>query len=468
MYKYKILCVEDEIEIQRDLNEILSEFFDDVFMASNGMEALEIFQNNDIDMLITDINMPLMDGLELIENIRLINSEIPVLIMSGNNDTEYFLKSIKLKVDGYILKPIDIQQLIFEIEDKIEELDLKNELTRNSKLLKEYQEAIDRSTLVSKTNPKGVITFVNDAFCQISGYTSDELIGQTHSIVKHPDMPSSIFKDLWQTIKSKKPWKGVIKNRKKDGRCYYVNSHINPILNEHGEIVEFISIRQDITELENYKLNIENELEIATKEIIDTQKEVVFTMGAIGETRSKETGLHVKRVAEYSYLLALLYGLSEDEANLLRQASPMHDIGKVGIPDSVLNKAGKLDDQEWVIMQTHAQLGYEMLKHSQRDILKAAAIVAHEHHEKWDGSGYPRGLSGEDIHIFGRITAIADVFDALGHDRCYKKAWELEKILDLYRSEKAKHFDPNLIDIFFSNLDSFLKIQKSFEDETYQ
>ena len=200
-------------------------------------------------------------------------------------------------------------------------------------------------------------------------------------------------------------------------------------------------------------------------EIENTQKEVVFTMGSIGESRSKETGNHVKRVAEYSKLLALYYGLDENEAEMLKQASPMHDIGKVAIPDAVLNKPGRFDEAERKIMDTHAALGYEMLKHSDRALLKTAAIVAYEHHEKWDGSGYPRGLRGEDIHIYGRITALADVFDALGSDRVYKQAWDDEKIFNLFKEEKAKHFDPTLVDIFFEHLDEFLKIRDSLKDK---
>ena len=187
-------------------------------------------------------------------------------------------------------------------------------------------------------------------------------------------------------------------------------------------------------------------------------------MGAIGETRSKETGNHVKRVAEYSKLLALLSGLDETDAELLKQASPMHDIGKVGIPDRVLNKPGRLNAEEWEIMKTHAQLGYDMLNHSNRPILKAASIVAREHHEKWDGSGYPRGLLGEDIHIFGRITAVADVFDALGSDRCYKKAWPLDRILDFFREQSGAHFDPSLVQLLMENLDQFLQIQEVYKD----
>ncbi|MDH4944833.1 HD domain-containing phosphohydrolase [Sulfurimonas sp. C5] len=206
------------------------------------------------------------------------------------------------------------------------------------------------------------------------------------------------------------------------------------------------------------------EVEALQKEIEDTQKEVVFTMGAIGESRSKETGNHVKRVAEYSKILATYIGLPESEAEMLKQASPMHDIGKVGIPDSILNKPGRLDAEERKVMDTHAELGYNMLSHSSRPLLKCAATVAYEHHEKWDGTGYPRGLKGKDIHIYGRITALADVFDALGSERCYKEAWDDERIFALFKEERGKHFDPQLIDIFFEHLNEFLEVRDDLKD----
>lgn len=208
-----------------------------------------------------------------------------------------------------------------------------------------------------------------------------------------------------------------------------------------------------------------NEIKSLQDEIVQTQIEIIFTMGAVGESRSKETGNHVKRVAAYSKALALHYGLSPEEAERLKEASPMHDIGKIGIPDAILNKPGKLTFDEYEVMKTHAQLGYDMLKYSERPLLKAAATVAHEHHEKYDGSGYPRGLKGEDIHIFGRITALADVFDALGSDRVYKKAWDDERLLDLFREQQGLHFDPKLIDIFLNNLDEFYDIRSQFTDK---
>ncbi len=145
-------------------------------------------------------------------------------------------------------------------------------------------------------------------------------------------------------------------------------------------------------------------------------------------------------------------------------ASPMHDIGKVGIPDNILNKPAKFEPHEWEIMKTHAELGYEMLKYSQRPILKAAAIISYEHHEKIDGSGYPRGIKDENIHIYGRITAVADVFDALGSSRVYKKAWELDKILELFKKDSGTHFDSKLVELFLDNLNQFLEIRDKFMD----
>lgn len=199
-------------------------------------------------------------------------------------------------------------------------------------------------------------------------------------------------------------------------------------------------------------------------EIEETQREIIFTMGSIGESRSKETGNHVKRVAEYCKMLALHYGLDEAEAEMLKLASPMHDIGKIAIPDAVLNKPGRFDEEERCIMDTHAIMGYEMLKHSNRPLLKMAAIVAKEHHEKWNGTGYPDKKSGEDIHIYGRITALADVFDALGSERVYKPAWDDEKIFALFKEESGKHFEPKLVDIFFEHLDEFLHVRNSMRD----
>jgi len=203
---------------------------------------------------------------------------------------------------------------------------------------------------------------------------------------------------------------------------------------------------------------------LVLEEIEKTQKELIYIMGVTGENRSKETGYHVKRVAEYSWLLAKLYGLKTKECNLLKDVSPMHDIGKIGIEDAILNKPGRLTNDEMEIMKTHAELGYNILNSSELSLLKAAAIVANEHHERYDGKGYPNKKVGKNIHIYGRITALADVFDALGSERVYKEAWSDERILTLFQEERGKHFDPNLIDLFIANKEKFFAIRDEFKD----
>ena len=318
---------------------------------------------------------------------------------------------------------------------------------KQKEYLKSLLEIYDKNVIFSKTDLKGFITDVSEAFCKISGYTKQELIGKNHNIIRHPDMPKESFKYLWDELKKGHNVSLEVKNRKKDNSYYWVEAEFESYFDLKGNHLGYSAIRKDIT---------------ANKDIENIQREIIFTMGTIGESRSKETGNHVKRVAEYSYLLAKLSGLSKDECELLKQASPMHDIGKVAIPDSILTKTGKLDEEEIILMKTHAQKGYELLKTSDRPLLKIAAIVALEHHERWDGQGYPNGLKQEEISIYGRITALSDVFDALGSDRCYKKAWRDEEIFTFFKEEKGKHFDPKLVDLFFENLEEFLKIREKY------
>ena len=200
------------------------------------------------------------------------------------------------------------------------------------------------------------------------------------------------------------------------------------------------------------------------EEIEATQREIIFTISEWGEMRSKETGNHVKRVAEYCRIFALQCGLSEGQAELVKLASPLHDIGKIGISDSILLKPAALTEEEREIMKTHTTLGYDSLKHSERRLLKSGAIIAHEHHEKWEGGGYPQGIKGEEIHLYGRITAIADVFDALSTDRVYKDAWEMDRIVSLFKAEAGHHFDPALVAVFLKNLDQFVDVKERLSD----
>jgi response regulator RpfG family c-di-GMP phosphodiesterase len=200
------------------------------------------------------------------------------------------------------------------------------------------------------------------------------------------------------------------------------------------------------------------------EEMVQNQREMVVTLSETIESRSLETGNHVRRVAEYSRQLGHLMALDEGEVNLLFLASPLHDTGKIAVPDSVLNKAGPHDPAEMRVMREHADHGRRIFEKRDAAVLRAAAVVAGQHHERWDGKGYPNGLAGKDIHVFGRITALADVFDALMSRRCYKEPWPLEKVLDYIRQERGGHFDPQVVDLFLANLDRFLAIREKFPD----
>lgn len=592
---YNILIVDDSTVVREQVSMLLQPRNYRIHTAVDGESAIESINTQRYDLILLDLELPDMNGEEVLKYLKKNSTtfETPVFILTGRYDASMVAKLIKQGATEFFLKPFVPEELLLKIDFWIDSQRKSREIECERQLLQEYKDTVDRSSIVSKTDKRGIITFVNDKFCEISGYSYAELIGMPHNIVRHPDMPKEVFKEMWETILAGNVWEGIIKNRKKDGSAYWVESIINPIRDINGNIIEYIAIRRDVTSSEEYKERMANDLKLTSDNIEDikllahqyedamgstlamlrtdtdniitfvnktfceisgydesdvigiacsnlrtlkhhenkdceriqgqlakkriikcmfenigksgqyfytdttiypitdkegniiehlhlmcdvteemhlhqeietTQSEIIYKMGEIGESRNKETGNHVRRVAEYAKLLAYKAGLSEEESELIAMASPMHDIGKVAIPDAVLLKPGKLDEDEWNIMRSHAIIGANVLAGSERSILKAASIIAKEHHEKYDGSGYPYGLAGEDIHMYGRIVAVADVFDALGSKRPYKKEWTLEEIIDLFHEQKGKHFDPVLVDLLLNNLDEFLEIRDCYHD----
>lgn len=207
------------------------------------------------------------------------------------------------------------------------------------------------------------------------------------------------------------------------------------------------------------------ETSLLQKKIKEAYREAIMRLSHAAEYKDPETYNHIVRVGLFARLMAEKIGLDKETCDNLMLAAPMHDIGKIGIPDAILLKKGKLTDWEWEVMKKHTIIGYEILKDSESELMQMAALVALDHHEKWDGSGYPNGKRGEDISLWGRITAIADVFDALMSKRPYKEPWSLEKTVDYMSSLKGKAFDPQLVEVFFGNLDEVLKIREKYKDE---
>lgn len=232
-------------------------------------------------------------------------------------------------------------------------------------------------------------------------------------------------------------------------------------LTEHGVFTDSDEKHLSLTAVYSGK---SLETAILLHELESTMREVAFTLGEVGEMRSRETGYHVRRVAEYCGIICRYLGMDSRECEMVKNASPLHDIGKIAIPDSILKKPGRLTIEEFEEMKAHTIYGYNMLRHSVRKLMQAAATIAYTHQEKFNGTGYPRGLAGEEIPLYGRICAVADVFDALSNDRCYKKAWPIEKVLQYFREESGQHFDPSLVQILLEYSDEFLSINHKFRD----
>ena len=256
-----VLYVEDDIDAREDLELIFSKGFKKIILASNGLEALTIYNDSlkvnssvHIDIIVSDINMPEMDGIGLLKHIRMLNKNIPFVITTGYANNENLLKAIENDVSYLCLKPVDMKKLIIHIL-KLARVTYNHKLAlHNHNEAKEYLSIIDKVAIVSKTDRKGIITFVNDIFCDTSGYTREELLGKNHNIVRHPDMPKSAFEDLWKTIKNEKEWYGKIKNKSKDGDSYHVNSTVFPLYNDiDTSVIGYMAIRFLTTDEENQK-----------------------------------------------------------------------------------------------------------------------------------------------------------------------------------------------------------------------
>ncbi len=223
---------------------------------------------------------------------------------------------------------------------------------------------------------------------------------------------------------------------------------------------------------DNYQERLEKEISLETHKItriLEKQRmisnEIIDRLAMAAEYRDTDTGNHIIRMAEYSYMIARAARFNDEQAEVVKQASKMHDLGKIAIPDSILLKPGKLNDEEWSIMRTHTSIGAEMLSNSQIDNIQVAEVIARSHHEKWDGSGYPQGLSGENIPLEGRIVAIADVFDALTSVRPYKQPFSFDKSVEIIKKDAGTHFDPHLVHLFEENLAQIHEVYSLWQEK---
>jgi len=476
--KWKMLVVDDEIGVHKTTKSVLKKFIFEnkeleIISAYNGQEAIDILKkHSDIAVVLLDVVMETDDaGLVVAKKIReeIKNNLVRIVLRTGQPGTAPE-KEVILNYD------------INDYKEKTELTSLKLFTTvvaslrsyKDMAIIEQNRIGLEKIIVASRNIFKldSMILFVEGVLTQLVSLLN---LNENPTNFSHSDAffsaldnnkivllaNSGKFKDDEYNIISPKALRLMEESYlskeaiEKDGSYVGIfksknNKYIFLYLEYYGKLNERNKNFLEIF-LSNVSIAFENLC--LNDEIIDTQKEMIERLGELGESRSKETANHVKRVAKISEILARASKLSEDEVKYLSMASPMHDIGKIAIPDDILLKKGKLSHDEFEVMKEHAKIGWEILKVSKREILKVASIVAHEHHEHWDGKGYPRALKGNDIHIYGRITAVADVYDALTQERVYKPAWPREEVFKYLKERKGKQFDPSLIDLFFENFD---------------
>lgn len=349
MYKKevaRILIVDDESVNLKLLDKMLSaQGYSNLVLVQDSRQVLELYRQARTDLILLDINMPHLDGFEVMEQLKALEDPLfpPVVILTAQHGQDFLLRALNSGARDFITKPF---------------------------------------------------------YC-------NELLARVRNMLDAQLMHRMLY-------------------------------------DQKAVLNEMVQTRTD--------------------ELRRTRLQVVQQLGRAAEYRDNETGNHILRMSHISALLAKSIGWNEADCELMLHASPMHDIGKIGIPDHILLKPGKFDPEEWEIMKTHAVIGANILEGDDSELMKCAGEIALTHHEKWDGSGYPYGLSGEAIPLVGRIAALADVFDALTSVRPYKEAWTVEAAVDLIKENRGTHFDPDLVTVFLEQLPGILKIRDQFSE----
>ncbi|QEN06042.1 DUF3369 domain-containing protein [Thiospirochaeta perfilievii] len=484
---WKILISDDEKEIHTITKIVLSNFIYEnrkveIYDAYSRSETIEILkEHDDIAVLLLDVVMETDDaGLLVARDIRetLKNNLIRIILRTGQPGSAPEKDVIsKYDINDYKEKTeLTTTKLFTTVMTALRSYRDLHLIEKNKKGLEQILESTRRimqfksSALFADSVLNELIVLLNlSKEVELKDNKVNAMIVDTSNNQFNKIASKGSFENLEGEYLFTKSITDKLNKAISLGQSYFDHfDYVGYFKNENDMVnLILISSESEINQYDKSLLDIfSNNVAVAfnnvhlTHEILDTQKEIIETLSEVVEKRSKETSNHVLRVAQVSRFLALKYGLPEDEATKITMASPLHDIGKTGIPDSILLKPDKLTEEEYEIMKQHTQIGRDILGRSTRPLLKAASIISYEHHEKWNGKGYPNQKKGDDIHIYGRITALADVFDALYHKRCYKEAWPLEKIIDLIKGERGEHFDPKLVDIFLENIDDILGIVK--------
>jgi len=489
---WKILVVDDDAEIHAVTKLALNSMsaFDRPLEIISAMSALDAQQqlhdNPDTAIILLDVVMETDHaGLEFAEYIReeLKNPLVRIILRTGQpgqapeheviarydiNDYKEKTELTTQKLYSAVYTALRTYQNLCQLEESrvglLKVLDATANIFEMRSLERFAQGVLEQASAllfnsfdILYLNTAGIASASDEDKQIILAATENniDLVGQDPREVLDKTINQSIQNTLQakKTIITKDEFMGYLRTPSGTEAVIYIQTEM-PIDHPDRSLIELF--------FRNVTLGMEN---IYLRQDVEaSQQELVYMLADAVETRSNETGNHVKRVGEYSYQLGLLAGMSENDAETLRNAAPLHDIGKIGIPDAILNKPAKLTPEERLVMNSHAKQGARLLASSDRHLLKMASIIAGQHHERWDGRGYPYGLRGEDIHIYGRIVCLTDIFDALLSKRCYKPAWGQEKVTAYIKEESGALFDPRLATLLLDNLEIFFKIRESLPD----
>jgi response regulator RpfG family c-di-GMP phosphodiesterase len=490
---WKILIVDDEADVHSvTVYMLASQKYHgrsfEFLHAYSGAEAKEVLAAHpDIAVILLDVVMETDDsGLKLVQYIReeLKNPAVRIILRTGQPGKAPAAKVIvDYDIDDYKEKTeLTLEKMLVTIISALRSYRLITTIEENRKGLRRIIEAssniFERQSLQKLAGGvlsqlTAILQLKKDAiFTHASGLAASGRRGQSIVLAATGDFSDFVEQPIGAINREAVHQALAEAKAKSNGfywagdRCaWYFKSKTGSENYLYFEVAKELNDNdQNLLELFFTNVSLAFDNLFLNKGIEDTQKEVIFHIAETMECRSAETGSHVRRVAEFVRLLALKYGLGDEEAENLKLASTIHDLGKIGIPDAILNKPGPLTAEEYEIIKSHVQRGYDMLSRSSSPIIQAAARVILMHHERWDGQGYPQGLKGEEIDFHGSIVAVADVFDALSSKRVYHQAWPWEKIFAYFLEESGKHFDPCLVDILLANREEFIAISEKYRD----
>jgi PAS domain S-box-containing protein len=461
----RILVTDDRPEVLKLVDRSLGKHYRCDFAASLS-QARKKLATDEFELALCDLEMLGESGFDLASEIAEEHSDTALILITDTDDPELARKAFGLAghgVHGYLVKPFWPGQLLITAMNALRRRELEvAERSYRLNLEERRQKIIDMAPMpIYVKDASYRYTFANGRADELAGRREGHLVGETDEAIMDPEAVERTRaedREIFGEGTTHRAEETIVIG----GLERTFQSVKFPLLDEQGEVTAVCGISIDVTGQRD-ALHLRDELAIAQQQAIEelrlSRQETVERLTKAIEKRDFSTGQHIGRIAKVAAFLGAELGLDAERVLLLRSAAPMHDVGKIATPDEILRKPGPLTETERAKMQLHTVVGHEILANSKSELLRLAARIALTHHERYDGTGYPRGLSGVEIPLVGRIAAVADVFDALLSDRCYRPAMSVDETVEIIEEGRGTHFDPHIVDILIGRLDEVLQLR---------